>query len=86
MAFKDIMETVKSETSDAIEITKKKSAISKQRAKIKDCYRKLGENIYKNHRELIEDEEMKALMEQIDEAFDVMNKCNEEIDRIKMNK
>lgn len=38
MAFKDFVKTVKSEAGDAVEVTKLKAKISKEKANIKETY------------------------------------------------
>ena len=86
MAFKDILDTAKNETKDAVAITKQKAKISKERSAIKANYEKIGEYVYKNARALLADTpEMENLMVEIDKSFDIIRDCNEEIDRIKLN-
>ena len=46
MAFKDFVKTVKSEAGDAVEVTKLKAKISKEKANIKETYEAIGEIFY----------------------------------------
>lgn len=84
MAFKDLLNTVKSETSDAIEVTKLKSKISKEKTNIKDNYKKIGEYIYKNCKEQFADsDELANYFNSIDESKKEIEIANGEISKIK---
>lgn len=86
MAFKDFMHTVKSETQDAVEVTKLKTKISKERTSIKDNYQKIGEYIYVNMKdELNANPELAKSFAEIDASFAKMDSLNNEINKIKMN-
>ena len=86
MAFKDFMKTVKSETEDAIEITKLRSKISKEKANIKDKYEEIGKFVDENRESLGElPQEILDLLTAIDASKDVIKANNEEINKVKMN-
>jgi predicted nucleic acid-binding Zn-ribbon protein len=85
MGFKDLMNTVKSEAGDAVDVTKLKGQISKERASIKDNYQKIGEIIYNRYADGCDDAELADMIKEITEAKERIRKNNEEIDRIKMN-
>lgn len=86
MAFKDVVNTVKSETKDAIDVTKLRSKVSKERASIKENYKKIGEYIFKNMRdELSDNEELEKSFASIEESFTRMEDYNSEINKIRMN-
>lgn len=86
MAFKDFMKTVKSETEDAIEITKLRSKISKEKANIKDKYEEIGKFVDENRESLGElPQEILDLLNAIDASKDVIKANNEEINKVKMN-
>lgn len=85
MGFNDVMNTIKSEASDAAKITKIKSKIAKERTSIKDSYQKIGEFIYNKYSETGEvDPDLVSLMETITKAKANINEYNLEIDNIKM--
>ena len=75
MAFKDFVKTVKSEAGDAVEVTKLKAKISKEKANIKETYEAIGEIFYNKVKEGA----------QIDAAKESIKNCNDEIDHVKMN-
>jgi hypothetical protein len=85
MGFKDFMNTVKSETGDAVEVTKLKSQISKERTSIKDNYQKIGEIIYNRYSAGCDDAEIAPIIDEITNAKSRIQQSNAEIDRIKMN-
>lgn len=86
MAFKDLMKTVKNETGDAIEITKLKAKISKEKTEIKDNYEKIGEYIYKQYSTTGEaSPEIAEYLNAISASRVRINEYNMEIDRVKMN-
>jgi predicted nucleic acid-binding Zn-ribbon protein len=85
MGFKDLMNTVKSEAGDAVDVTKLKGQISKERTGIKDNYQKIGEIIYNRYADGCDDAELADMIKEITEAKERIRKNNEEIDRIKMN-
>ncbi len=86
MAFSDFVKSVKNETGDAIEITKLKSKISKEKTNIKDCYEKIGELVYEKYKAQgsAEDSLMDCLRK-IDSSRAAIDGYNKEISRIKMN-
>ena len=79
MAFKDFVKTVKSEAGDAVEVTKLKAKISKEKANIKETYEAIGEIFYNKVKEGA------PLVEKIDAAKESIKNCNDEIDHVKMN-
>lgn len=86
MAFKDFVKTVKNEAGDAVEITKMKAKISKEKTAIKDAYEELGEFVYNQVKEgKISAPEYTAYVEKIDAAKQNIKQLNEEIDHVKMN-
>lgn len=86
MAFKDFMKTVKSETEDAIEITKLRSKISKEKSNIKDKYEEIGKFVDENRESLGElPQEVLDYLAAIDASKAVIKENNEEINKVKMN-
>ncbi|MGN0436155.1 MAG: hypothetical protein ACI4D8_05980 [Wujia sp.] len=86
MNFKDVVQSVKSGTKEAVEVTKLKTQISKDKGDIRDNYGKIGEYIYKNCRERMEDiPELAKLMVEIDNSFVHIDACKEEISRAKIS-
>lgn len=85
MGFKDLMNTVKSEAGDAVDVTKLKGQISKERTTIKETYQKIGEIIYNRYADGCDDEEIAELVKTITESKAKIQENNAEIDRIKMN-
>lgn len=86
MAFKDFVKTVKSEAGDAVEVTKLKAKISKEKANIKETYEAIGEIFYNKVKEGAQmDPEYSPLVEKIDAAKESIKNCNDEIDHVKMN-
>lgn len=86
MAFSDFVKTVKNETGDAIEITKLKAKISKEKTNIKDCYEKIGEAVYKEYRDNnVGNSELMDYFTKIDNSRDMIKQYNDEISRVKMN-
>lgn len=86
MAFKDFVKTVKSEAGDAVEITKLKAKVSKEKADVKDAYEELGELFYNKAKEGEPvPPEYEALIAKIDAAKENIRQYNEEIDHVKMN-
>ena len=83
MAFKDFVKTVKSEAGDAVEVTKLKAKISKEKANINEA---IGEIFYNKVKEGAQmDPEFSPLVEKIDAAKESIKNCNDEIDHVKMN-
>lgn len=85
MGFKDIMKTVKSEAGDAVEVTKLKAKISKEKTTIKDTYQKIGELVYNRYQNGGADAEIDAMIAEINEAKSRIDSFNEEIDKVKMD-
>ena len=85
MAFRDIMNTVKNETSDAIEVTKLKTKISKEKSNIKNNYEHIGEWVYNHYKETGEAPvEVIDFINSISESRYKINDYRLEIDRVKM--
>lgn len=85
MAFKDFMHTVKSEANDAMEVTKLKSKISKEKTLIKDDYQKIGEIVYKRYENGCDDAELASIVTEITEAKGRIAQFNAEIEKVRMN-
>ncbi len=86
MAFSDFVKTVKNETGDAIEITKLKAKISKEKTNIKDAYEQIGEFLYNKYKATgVADSEIMDKLQAIDEAKAKIDEYNQEISRVKMN-
>lgn len=85
MGFKDIMKTVKNEAGDAVEVTKLKAKISKEKTTIKDTYQKIGELVYNRYQNGGADAELDAMIAEINDAKKRISACNEEIDKVKMD-
>ncbi len=86
MALKDFMKTVKNEAGDAVEITKLKAKVSKEKTTIKDAYEELGEFVYNQAKESgTIAPEYAAFVEKIDAAKENIKHLNDEIDHVKMN-
>lgn len=85
MGFKDIVKTVKSEAGDAVEVTKLKAKISREKTNIKDSYEKIGELIYNRYPDGGMDEEIDAVIAQINASKQQINSFNDEISRVKMD-
>lgn len=86
MAFKDFVKTVKSETGDAIEVTKLKTKVSKEKSEIKDNFGRIGEAIYNDYKAGVEvDPKLVAFLVEIDASKDKIEGYNKEISRVKMN-
>lgn len=86
MAFKDLLHTVKSEAGDAVEVTKIKTKISKERTNVKDSYQKIGEYIYVNMKDqMMDTPELAELLKSIDDSLAAIDDYNNQINKIKMN-
>lgn len=86
MAFKDFVKTVKNEAGDAVEVTKLKAKISKEKTTIKETYEEIGEMFYNKAKEGAEvPAEYTELIKRIDDAKESIRQSNEEIDHVKMN-
>ena len=86
MAFKDFMHTVKSEAGDAVEVTKIKTKISKERTNVKDNYQKIGEYVYVNLKDSMSDTpELAECFASIDASLAAIDDYNNQINKIKMN-
>lgn len=86
MAFADFVKTVKNETGDAIEITKLKAKISKEKTNVKDCYEKIGELVYREYaRTHVADESLMEYMTKIDASREQIRIYNDEISKVKMS-
>ncbi|MBQ8412283.1 MAG: hypothetical protein IJX12_01555 [Lachnospiraceae bacterium] len=84
MAFSDFIKTVKNETGDAIEITKLKAKISKEKTNIKDNYEKIGEYVYKQYAKTkTGDEGIMEFLKNIDASREAISGYNEEISKVK---
>ncbi|MBR4515468.1 MAG: hypothetical protein IKO61_11350 [Lachnospiraceae bacterium] len=84
MDFKKIVDTVKSEASDAVEVTKLRSKISKERSAVKANYQKIGEMIFEKYKDGGADEELAAIIDEIKASRAKIKDCNEAINKLKM--
>jgi predicted nucleic acid-binding Zn-ribbon protein len=89
MAFKDkltsVVKTVGDKTSDAVEVTKLKSQISKEKSAIKDNYEKIGDYIYKQYRDSgYTNEDLAELFAKIDDSKVKILEYEDEIKRVKV--
>ncbi|MBO5509001.1 MAG: hypothetical protein J5962_00935 [Lachnospiraceae bacterium] len=84
MAFKEFLSTVKNEASDAVEVTKIKSKISKEKTLIKEDYQKLGEIIYNRCANGCDDAELANIVSEITAAKARIKELNNDIDRVNM--
>lgn len=85
MGFKDIMKTVKNEAGDAVEVTKLKAKISKEKTAIKDNYEKLGEIIYNRYVDGGADDEIAAIITDINNSKEQIKAYNDDISKVKMD-
>ena len=86
MAFKDFVKTVKNEAGDAVEITKMKAKISKEKTAIKDAYEELGELLYHQVKDGVAcAPEYAVYVDKIDAAKANIKQLNEQIEHVKMN-
>lgn len=84
MDLKGFMKTVKNEAGDAVEITKLKAKVSKEKTAIKDSYEEIGKSVYKKAKENGNIEpELAALVEKIDQSKAKIEQYNQEIERVK---
>lgn len=86
MDFKQFMKNVKNEASDAVEVTKIKTKISKEKTNIKDTYEEIGKLMYENYHKTGEAPEgYQEQLAKIDESRTKIKEYNEEIEKVKMN-
>lgn len=85
MDFKQFVKNVKNEASDAVEVTKLKAKISKEKTSVKDTFEEIGKLMYETYRKSgVMPEEYKAQMEKIDASRAKINELNAQIDNVKM--
>ena len=84
MDFKKIINTVKSEANDAVEVTKLRSKISKERTSVKENYQKIGELIYEKYKDGGADEELAAIIEEIKASREKIKGYNDDINKLKL--
>lgn len=86
MDIKGFMKTVKNEAGDAVEVTKLKAKVSKEKTAVKDAYEKIGELIYKKAKETgMVDTDLASYIAEIDQAKEKIAQYNEEIEKVKMS-
>lgn len=85
MGFKDIMKTVKNEAGDAVEITKLKAKISKEKTAIKDAYENIGKIVYNRYVNGGADAEIEPLIAEINNSKAQIDAYNSEINSVKMD-
>ena len=83
MGFKEVVETVKNEASDAVEITKLRAKISKEKTAIKSNYVKIGELIYEQQKDMPGDGELGELVKAITESKEKIDGLNADIQKVK---
>jgi len=85
MDFKQFMKNVKNEASDAVEVTKIKAKISKEKSTVKDTFEEIGKLMYETYRKSgVMPEEYKEQITKVDEARAKINEYNKEIENVKM--
>ncbi len=84
MDFKKIVDVVKSEASDAVEVTKLRSKISKERSSVKANYQKIGELIYEKYKDGGAEEDVAAIIDEIRASREKIKGYNDEINKFKM--
>lgn len=86
MSLKDFMNTVKNEAGEAVEITKLKTKISKEKANIKSNYEKIGEIVFKRYADTeCDDAQLAEFVAGIKASKEMITNYTAEIDRVKMN-
>ncbi len=84
MDFKKLVNSVKNEASDAMEITKLKSKIGKEKTEIKENYQSIGEKMYISYKESgVAPAEFMEIMGNIDDSRTKITQYNAEIEKIK---
>ena len=84
MGFKEVVEVVKNETMEVVEVTKLRAKISKEKSTIKSAYAKIGEMMYEKYPDGGAGEEIDLLIAQVTAAKANIESLNEEINRTKM--
>ena len=83
MDFKQFMKNVKNEASDAVEVTKIKAKISKEKSTVKDTFEEIGKLMYETYRKSgVMPEEYKEQITKVDEARAKINEYNKEIENV----
>ncbi len=86
MDFKQFVKNVKNEASDAVEVTKIKAKISKEKTSVKDTFEEIGKLMYETYRKSgVMPEEYKEQITKIDESRAKIAEYNADIDKVKMN-
>ncbi|MCM1272037.1 MAG: hypothetical protein NC225_03470 [Clostridium sp.] len=84
MAFKDFMQSVKNEAGDAVEVTKQKAKISKEKTNIKNNYEEIGKYVYEQYVKTNQaDAAVMQYINAITASKKVIDDCNAEIERVK---
>ncbi len=85
MDFKQFVKNVKNEAADAVEVTKIKAKISKEKSTVKDTFEEIGKLMYETYRKSgVMPEEYKEQITKVDEARAKINEYNKEIENVKM--
>ena len=84
MGFKEVVEVVKNETMEVVEITKLRAKISKEKSTIKSAYVKIGEKIAEKYPDGGAGEEIDALIAEVAASKAKIEELNDEISRTKM--
>lgn len=86
MDFKQFVKNVKNEASEAVEVTKIKAKISKEKTSVKDTFEEIGKLMYETYRKSgVMPEEYKEQITKIDESRAKIAEYNADIDKVKMN-
>lgn len=84
MAFKDFMQSVKNEAGDAVEVTKQKAKISKEKTNIKNNYEEIGKYIYEQYLKTSQaDSAIMQYINAVTESKKIIDDCNAEIEKVK---
>ena len=84
MAFKDFMQSVKNEAGDAVEVTKQKAKISKEKTNIRNNYEEIGKYVYEQYVKTSQaDQAVMQYIEAISQSKKVIEECNAEIQKVK---
>ncbi|MDE6025566.1 MAG: hypothetical protein K2G45_08940 [Lachnospiraceae bacterium] len=84
MGFKDFMQSVKNEAGDAVEVTKQKAKISKEKTNIKNNYEEIGKYVYEQYVETSQaDQAVMQYIDAISQSKKIIEECNAEIQKVK---
>ena len=84
MGFKEVVNVVKNEASDAVEITKLRTKISKEKSSIKDNFAKIGELVYNQQKDAPGDDEIGSMIKEVRASKEKIDSLNADIQKVKM--